>query len=205
MPAHRIACCHIFQRLASFATLHRTMLDMYQAPLVQPSSTVLPLHIPDNHHTQSYSHAHQFPSPPASYRHSPPPPFSQSLHHDISRHQRTHSASSRPEESQDRSTLPSSSSQPIRKRRRTSQSPPPHSRARLSPSEEAMSAHAHDLPPSPYSSTSSAQSGGGSPRSRESMTINSLLLDSRSTSRDEDGPTRNISSERSTSIISRER
>ncbi|TBU34964.1 hypothetical protein BD309DRAFT_862949 [Dichomitus squalens] len=193
------------QRLASYATLHRTMLDMYQAPLAQSATTVLPLHIPDSHHSQAYSHAHPFPSPPASYHHSPPPSFSQPLHHDNSRQHRTHSVSSMPEQSQDRSTLPSSSSQPIRKRRRTSRSPPPHSRARLSPSEEPMSAHANDLPPSPYSSASSAQSSGGSPRSRESMAINSLLLDSRSTLRDEDGPTRKLSSERSTTMAFRER
>ncbi|KAI1797603.1 hypothetical protein LXA43DRAFT_981224 [Ganoderma leucocontextum] len=190
------------QRLASFATLHRTMLDMYQAPHVQPAPPGLPLHIPDNHHSQPYSHAHQFPSPPASYHHSPPSSFSHPLHHDIPRHHRTRSASSMLEQTLDPSTSPR---QQIRKRRRTSRSPLPHSRVRLSPPQETMSAHPHDLPPSPYSSASSAHSSGGSPRSRESMAINSLLLTSHSASRDDDGPKGNMSSERSTTSASRER
>ncbi|KAI0724268.1 hypothetical protein C8T65DRAFT_625954 [Cerioporus squamosus] len=190
------------QRVASIATLHRTMLDMYHAPPV-PAAPVMPLHAPDGHLSQPYTHAHPFPSPPASYHHSPPASMPHQLHHDHPRHarHRTDSSSSMTDP-RERSTLPSSSAQQTRKRRRTSRSPPPY-RARASPSQEAVSTHAHDLPLSPYSSASSAQSSAGSPRSRESMAINSLLLDS--SSRDDDTPKRNTSSERSTTMPSRER
>ncbi|RPD63235.1 hypothetical protein L226DRAFT_606977 [Lentinus tigrinus ALCF2SS1-7] len=189
------------QRVASLATLHRTMLDMYQAPHV-PAPPVIPLHGPDGH-SQPYTHAHPFPSPPASYHHSPPASMSHHLHHDhphYARH-RTNSSSS-VTDTRERSSLPSSSGLQTRKRRRTSRSPPPL-RTRASPLQEAMSAHPHDLPLSPYSSASSAHSSGGSPRSRESMAINSLLLDSNM--RDDDTPKRNTSSERSTTMPSRER
>ncbi|KAI0762674.1 hypothetical protein C8Q74DRAFT_170230 [Fomes fomentarius] len=198
------------QRIASIATLHRTMLDMYQVPRGPAVPPIPPLHLPDAHHTQTYSHPHHFPSPPASYHHSPHPPASQSLHYDHSRsHQRTDSSSSTShvDHIRDRSSY-GSSSQQTRKRRRTSRSPPAaHSRARVSPSHEAMSAHSHshELPPSPYSPASSAHSSGGSPRSRESMAINSLLLNSRSISGDDETPKRNTSSERSTTTASRER
>ena len=193
---------YLVQRVASLATLHRTMLDMYQAPHV-PAAPVIPLHVPDGHHSQPYTHAHPFPSPPASYHHSPPASISRQLHHDHPHHarRRTDSSSSMADP-RERSSIPSSSGQQVRKRRRTSRSPPPL-RTRASPSQEAMLAHPHDLPLSPYSSASSAHSSAGSPRSRESMAINSLLLDSNA--REEDTPKRNVSSERSTTLPSRER
>ena len=183
------------QRLASLATLHRTLMDAYQAPHLQAVPPVLAMH--DSHHGHSYSHPHHFPSPPASYHHSPhetaPPP----LHDDHARLAR-HRTSSPPSASEHRNTYAPSSPQ-SRKRRRSSRSPAPLARARASP------AHSQDLPPSPYSSaaSSSAQSSGGSPRSREPMAINSLHLTSQS--RDEDVPRRHTSAERSTSMGSRER
>ncbi|KAI0757302.1 hypothetical protein C8Q80DRAFT_1116492 [Daedaleopsis nitida] len=182
------------QRLASLATLHRTMLDMYQVPHAQTVPSIPPLHVPDSHHSQSYSHSHShnFPSPPASYHHSPRAPVSQQLHQDAGyySHRRTTSSSSPADPGRDRMIASSSSSQQTRKRRRTSRSPPP--------TREAMSAHPNDLPPSPYSSASSAQSSGDSPRSRESMAINSLLLNAHSGTAEDDTPKRNTSSERST-------
>ncbi|KAI0735463.1 hypothetical protein C8Q76DRAFT_712381 [Earliella scabrosa] len=194
------------QRVASLASLHRTMLDIYQAPHVPAiPPPVPPLHVPDSHHSHSYSHSHHFPSPPASYHHSPHAPAPPQLHYEHAHHahQRTSSSSSTVDLSRDR--MPSSSSQQTRKRRRTSRSPPPHPRTRASPSQEAMHAHAHDLPPSPYSSASSAQSSSDSPRSRESMAINSLLLNSHSAIGDDVTPKRNTSSERSTTLASQER
>ncbi|TFK93574.1 hypothetical protein K466DRAFT_478357 [Polyporus arcularius HHB13444] len=188
------------QRVASVASLHRTMLDMYQAPPVPPAS-VMPLHVPDGHHSQPYTHGHPFPSPPASYHHSPPASMSHQLHHDHPHHAR-HRTSSSSSMTDPRERTSPSSGQQTRKRRRTSRSPPPL-RARASPSEERVPVHPHDLPLSPYSSASSAQSSAGSPRSRESMAINSLLLDSNI--REDDTPKRNTSSERSTTMPSRER
>ncbi|KAI0359091.1 hypothetical protein OH77DRAFT_1135908 [Trametes cingulata] len=186
------------QRLASIATLHRTMLDMYQAPHAQPGPPVIPLHVPDAHHSHPYSHAHHFPSPPASYHHSPHAHVPQQLHHEQTpqgRH-RTDSSSSMTD-SRDRSFAASTSGHQSRKRRRSSRSPPPHYNPRVSTSASQDAASAHDLPPSPYSSASSAQSSGGSPRSRESMAINSLLLNSGADGEDHT-PKRNTSSERST-------
>ncbi|KAI9066700.1 hypothetical protein FKP32DRAFT_1673700 [Trametes sanguinea] len=187
------------QRLASYATLHRTMLDLYQAPHIQPGPPVMPLHVPDAHHSHTYAHAHQFPSPPTSYHHSPHAHVSQPLNHDEARHIRYRAdSSSSMADSHDRRYAPSSSQQP-RKRRRSSRSPPPQyqSHIRATASHDGMSVH--DLPPSPYSSASSAQSSGGSPRSRESMAINSLLLNSEADGTD-DTPKRNTSSERSTTM-----
>ncbi|KAI0670184.1 hypothetical protein C8Q78DRAFT_1039546 [Trametes maxima] len=188
------------QRLASVATLHRTILDMYQAPHIQPGPPMIPLHVPDAPHVHHYSHAHHFPSPPASYHHSPHALATQPLHSEQA-HQGRHRADSGSSttDGRDRSFAASSSSQHPRKRRRSSRSPVPQyePRARASSSQDPTSAH--DLPLSPYSSASSAQSSGGSPRSRESMAINSLLLDSHP-DRVDDTPKRNTSSERSTTL-----
>ncbi|KAI0823062.1 hypothetical protein BC628DRAFT_1316781 [Trametes gibbosa] len=189
------------QRLASFATLHRAMLDMYQAPHPQPVQPVIPLHIPDAPASHHYAHAHHFPSPPASYHHSPHAHIPQQLHHDQShqaRH-RTDSVSSM-NESRERTMLSPSTSEQPRKRRRTSRSPPSQYETRMHASSSQDGASAPDLPPSPYSSASSAQSSGGSPRSRESMAINSLLLNSHADRADET-PKRNTSCERSTTTV----
>ncbi|KAI0639122.1 hypothetical protein C8Q77DRAFT_1079533 [Trametes polyzona] len=186
------------QRLASIATLHRTMLDMYQAPHSQPAQPVIPLHVPDVHHSHPYAHAHHFPSPPASYHHSPHPHVPQQLHHDQphqGRH-RTESTSST-SDLRDRALVSPSSGEQPRKRRRTSRSPPAPYESRIHGASSQDATSAHDLPLSPYSSASSAQSSGGSPRSRESMAINSLLLNSHADRTDET-PKRNTSSERST-------
>ncbi|KAI8995393.1 hypothetical protein BD414DRAFT_479404 [Trametes punicea] len=189
------------QRLASIATLHRTMLDMYQAPHIQPGPPVIPLHVPDPHLSHSYSHVHQFPSPPTSYHHSPHAHIPQPLHQDELRHtrHRTDSSSSATDGQERRYTTASGGQQP-RKRRRSSRSPLPQYESRIpaSASQDAMSIH--NLPPSPYSSGSSAQSSGGSPRSRESMAINSLLLNSE-VDRADETPKRSISSERSTTSL----
>ncbi|KAH9922014.1 uncharacterized protein BXZ73DRAFT_79807 [Epithele typhae] len=182
------------QRLASHATLHRTLLDFYHAPPLHPVPPMLAMQLSDGPHSaasSAYPHPHHFPSPPASYHHSPP-----ALHDDPAHVRRHHSRS--PSAALDPRPSSSSIGQAPRKRRRTSQSPPPRTRA--SPPPYARHHHSHDtLPPLPYSPTSS----GGSPRSRESMAINSLLLTSHS--RDEDGPVRHTSSERSTSMGSRDR
>ncbi|CDO70252.1 hypothetical protein BN946_scf184942.g52 [Trametes cinnabarina] len=183
------------QRLASYATLHRTMLDMY-APHIHAGAPVMPPHVPDAPHPQAYAHAHQFPSPPTSYRHSPHAHVSQQLHQDVSYPRHRADSSSSMTDRHDKRYATVSNEQP-RKRRRSSRSPPPHyrSQGRTTSSQDGMSVH--DLPPSPYSSASSAQSSGGSPRSRESMAINSLLLNSEADGI-EDTPKRNTSSERST-------
>ncbi|KAI0662550.1 hypothetical protein C8Q70DRAFT_1051178 [Cubamyces menziesii] len=188
------------QRLASIATLHRTMLDLYQAPHIQTGPPVIPLHVPDAHHPHSYSQTHQFPSPPTSYHHSPHAHSSQQLHHeDMQMRQGRHRAdsSSSMNDYRERSYATSPSSPQSRKRRRSSRSPPPQYESRIRTSASQDGTSIHDLPPSPYSSASSAQSSGGSPRSRESMAINSLLLSSHA-DRADDTPKRNTSSERST-------
>ncbi|KAH9853070.1 hypothetical protein C2E23DRAFT_885059 [Lenzites betulinus] len=181
------------QRLASLATLHRAMLDMYQS--APPAPPVLPLHVPEppSHHHYAHAHAHHFPSPPASYHHSPHAHIPQQLHHDPAR-RRTDSVSSSLTESRERiARSPSTSAEQPRKRRRTSRSPPP--RLYASPSHDGA------LPPSPYSSSSTQSGasggGGGSPRSRESMAINSLLLDAHAERADE-AARRHTSAERST-------
>ncbi|KAI0374459.1 hypothetical protein BV20DRAFT_961624 [Pilatotrama ljubarskyi] len=186
------------QRLASIATLHRTMLDMYQAPHSQPGPPVIPLHVPDGHHSHPYSHAHHFPSPPASYHHSPHAHATQQLQHEQASQGRYRmNSSSSITDGRDRSFAASTSGHHSRKRRRSSHSPPPQYESRMAASASQDPASSHDLPPSPYSSASSAQSSGGSPRSRESMAINSLLLNS-GADRADDTPKRNTSSERST-------
>lgn len=181
------------------------MLDMYHAPHSQQVQPVIPLHVPDAHHSHPYSHAHHFPSPPASYHHSPHAHIPQQLHREQPqqvRH-RTDSGSSANDARDRRVASPSSSQQP-RKRRRTSRSPPSPYESRVHGSSSHDATSAHDLPLSPYSSASSAQSSGGSPRSRESMAINSLLLTSHA-DRADDTPQRNTSSERSTTSASRDR
>ena len=173
------------------------MLDFYQAPHLQAAPPALGMHVSDSHHGHSYSHPHHFPSPPASYHHSPHEVNHPQLHDEHARHSRHRTNSPTP-----MGHPYASSSQQSRKRRRTSRSPVPP-RARASSSAHSQDGvHPHELPLSPYSSASSAQSGG-SPSSRESMAINSLLLTSHS--RDEDMPKRHTSAERSTSMGSRER
>ncbi|KAI0768568.1 hypothetical protein BD413DRAFT_614435 [Trametes elegans] len=187
------------QRLASIATLHRTMLDMYQAQHVQQAAPMIPLHVPDAHHPHPYSHPHHFPSPPASYHHSPHAHIPQQLHNDTprQRHHRGESSSSMADQGRERNYASSPAGQSPRKRRRSSHSPQPQYEARSRNRISQDSTSTHELPPSPYSCASSAQSSGGSPRSRESMAINSLLLSSHG-DRAEEIPKRNTSSERST-------
>ncbi|GBE78055.1 hypothetical protein SCP_0109370 [Sparassis crispa] len=139
------------QRLASVASLHRTMLDMYQAPM-RPS--LAPLHIADSH-----------PAYPSSH-------YSNSLYHS-----HVHEAYDHPRRAEPSHSQPPPAAHQSRKRRRASQSPPPQPRAYRP--RERLDQPAHDLPfpPSPFSSASthSNRSGSGSPRSRESIAIGALL------------------------------
>ncbi|KAJ3490515.1 hypothetical protein NLI96_g1394 [Meripilus lineatus] len=158
------------QRLASVASLHRTMLEMYRSPV-----SALAPHSQDAH---QYSQQQQFPSPPTtSYHHSPP---LQSHTHSVSYPQANRSprTRSRVDSSDSAEThlpthhrdAPSMSNQ-ARKRRRTSRSPAREQRSRRP---VAHSSSQEPMPPSPYSPAPS-QSSEGSPRSRESMAIGSLL------------------------------
>ncbi|KAJ7456652.1 hypothetical protein FB451DRAFT_1276747 [Mycena latifolia] len=144
------------QRLASIAALHRTMLEVYQAP------------------PQNGSH-HHYPTP--KFTQSPPlreaRPATRHVYHHVS------SVSRSPPYAH--ATLPSvrapsPKSEHRRKRARSSHShspppPPPHSSSRR---RESIQDPHSELPPSPYSSSGS-DSAGYSPRSRGSMTIGSLL------------------------------
>ncbi|CAL1696368.1 unnamed protein product [Somion occarium] len=192
------------QRLASIASLHRTMLEVHQ---MSTSTQVTPSHVQDGHASHSYQH---FPSPPTtSYHHSPPlPPLvhtsshmqSESIPRTRHRVEPSMSATTNHYRDHEREILPTSSH--TRKRRRTSRSPPPAREPRLRSS--MLTAHQlppHDLPLSPYSSTSS-HSSGGSPRSRESMAIGSLLSETQGPPRDPVSSSRRTSSERSTRSIS---
>ncbi|OCH96681.1 hypothetical protein OBBRIDRAFT_830082 [Obba rivulosa] len=219
------------QRLAALASLHKTMLDMYQTP-VPPPPPMLPLHVPDgvhnhpNHaHAHSHSHTHNhgyphsalFPSPSSSSYHSSPSsapaPHPERTSH--ARHRTDSSASAvsaasslnvHAPSARERAYAPSAAH--TRKRRRTSRSPAPREhagRVRSGPAavQDDGPALAHELPPSPYSS-SSTHSSGGSPRSREYMAIGSLLsssLDHAQNSKEEDSPKRRTSSERSTTVV----
>ncbi|OBZ79036.1 hypothetical protein A0H81_00492 [Grifola frondosa] len=197
------------QRLASIASLHRTMLDMYQTPLPPPST--FPSHVSEGHrsHHTTCSHARHFPSPPTSYSYSPHAQMQSQDDRPSQLRHRTDSSASAASQNRERNFTSTSSTHLSRKRRRTSRSPPSRdhrTRAPLVPSQGTPSASAHDLPlpPSPYSSASSAQSSGGSPRSREAMMIGSLLSSNPHAqgSKDEDVPKRKISSERSTTTTS---
>ncbi|KZT74886.1 hypothetical protein DAEQUDRAFT_720070 [Daedalea quercina L-15889] len=185
------------QRIASLASLQKSMFDLYQPTMRQPQSqTGPPLHMsqPSHMHLHSqpyshYAHSHrsQSPYPPAQYHaalpHMPSPPPSY----------RRHSSRSPPPHSIDdrgRPTLTSESHDPL-------ETSPTSRKRRRSRSPVAVREHPHyrsqdrdrdlPLPPSPYSSSS--QSSGGSPRSRDSMAIGTLL-----SARGEDGARRLSSS-----------
>ncbi|KZT06334.1 uncharacterized protein LAESUDRAFT_726164 [Laetiporus sulphureus 93-53] len=161
------------QRIASVASLQRSMLEMYQPSLQASSQSIPPLQLSaessHSHHSHSHSHSpyalhHHYsstshmPSPPTtSYDHSPYA-HDESVHHS---HRRSDSGSF---SQRDSLVVPSAS--PSRKRRRSS-------------SRERVDTHDLPFPPSPYSSASS-HSSGGSPRSRESMAIGALLSSSQS-------------------------
>ncbi|KAH9947717.1 hypothetical protein B0H21DRAFT_737744 [Amylocystis lapponica] len=196
------------QRLASVASLQRTMLDFYQASLRPLPPPLVPLHIADAHrHVHSglaYSNSAHFPSPPYDALQTHGLPREEAAQ---SSHRRADSSVSAVRDSQS----PSDHSRPLasvhhtRKRRRVSPSPP---RARGVPpraeppsQNDTLAVPSHDLPlpPSPYS-TSSTHSSGGSPRSRESMAIGALLSSQGHLQRE--GLKRKVSSERSTSATS---
>ncbi|KAJ6604303.1 hypothetical protein DFH09DRAFT_305202 [Mycena vulgaris] len=139
------------QRLASIAALHRTMLEVYQAP---------PPHLDGSHH--------YYPTP--KFTQSPPlreaRPATRNVYHHVSSVSRSPPHVRAPLPSM---RAPSPKPEHRRKRARPSHSPPPppHSSRRH---EDPHS----ELPPSPYSSSGS-DSAGYSPRSKGSMTIGSLL------------------------------
>ncbi|KAL0950821.1 hypothetical protein HGRIS_007583 [Hohenbuehelia grisea] len=147
------------QRIASVASLQRTLLEVYQT---------------------SASHQPQPPSRlfyPSPYTHSSPPeermqlPPAHHLHHHHQHHREHHRRDRRDSSASSRSPPqppPMHTSQPPRKRHRPSSLTPP-------PSQHDSQMQGPDrLPPSPYSSSRS-DSAEYSPRSRASMTINSLL------------------------------
>ncbi|KAH9937420.1 uncharacterized protein B0H18DRAFT_1113264 [Fomitopsis serialis] len=145
------------QRMASLASLQKSMLDLYQPSLRQPQiQAVPPLHIADSSHAHMhshYAHSHRSRSPyhpvhhyQASAPHMPSPP--PSYHHHPSRSPPPH-----PLEERGRSTVmpdlhePSDVSPTSRKRRRT-RSPVPareHAHYRSQDRDRDL-----PLPPSPY-------------------------------------------------------
>ncbi|KAI0343964.1 hypothetical protein BDW22DRAFT_1355200 [Trametopsis cervina] len=134
-------------RIAADRNLRRSLLEMYRTPHASSSAMYMP-----------ESPMYPFPSPPtSSYRESP--------HRSPRQNGR---ASRSPSHSSDEASYAES-----RKRRR-SRSPDREYYARRQGSLSAVTRSDAPLPPSPYSSASS-QSSGGSPRSRESMAIGSLL------------------------------
>ncbi|TCD70659.1 hypothetical protein EIP91_002380 [Steccherinum ochraceum] len=166
------------QRIASTVSLHRTMLEMYNTPVPPTSSQTQ-----DSHASHIYQPHFPTPPPTTSYHNSPPlPPHPYSSSHPQTessvRHQRQSIQDSRSRERDHGRESPILIA-PSRKRRRSSRSPPPPSREHRSRPMIAVSdtrpTPPHDLPLSPYSSSSTHGSSHGSPRSRESMAIGSLL------------------------------
>ncbi|CAA7258786.1 unnamed protein product [Cyclocybe aegerita] len=153
------------QRLASMASLQRTMLDIYQQspPSPEPAPYSRPIangayNYPTPQFNQSPRLCDQPPSRRAHHRHraasrsrSPPPRgHVNMLHRDV--------------------PIPHHSEQHPRKRHRPTHSPHvPHAAVYETshPSEQ--------FPPSPYSSSGRSDSAEYSPRSRASMTIGNLL------------------------------
>ncbi|KAI0786087.1 hypothetical protein C8Q75DRAFT_774032 [Abortiporus biennis] len=180
------------QRLASLASLHRTMLELYQTPVPSSQSTY------HSQYTDTHYQQHHFPSPPNTSYHSSPMqshPYPLGEHSARSRQHRADEPSSSV-----RSRTNSSVASQSRKRRRGSPSPLPRERIRTNSSDTYL--QDPPLPPSPYSSAST-HSSAGSPRSRESMAIGSLLSsDSQDLKPSEPTGHRRTSSERSTSSAS---
>ncbi|KAH0590367.1 hypothetical protein H2248_000522 [Termitomyces sp. 'cryptogamus'] len=156
------------QRIASVASLQRSLLDAYQIPWQERSC----------HSTQPQPHSsHHYPTP--SFTQSPRlcDRKSRRQHHHYHHLPMGTRASPRVHH---QSGLPPLrdvtmyQDYPSRKRHRTSLSPPlPHSYEIRSNSRHS-SQHEH-LPPSPYSSSGRSDSAEYSPRSRTSMAIGSLL------------------------------
>lgn len=147
-------------RMAADRNLRRTLLELYRAQ-PQPSTSAYSGH----HHPM---HQYPLPSPPTSLYQQSPTVHTQSP----APRRRASSTSSRSSEE-------NLASPPLRKRRR-SRSPNRsdygdyRSRAfydRTAPSQHDAAAYST----SPYSSQASSHHSGGSPRSREAMTIGSLL------------------------------
>ncbi|KAH9835817.1 uncharacterized protein C8Q71DRAFT_97894 [Rhodofomes roseus] len=172
------------QRIASLASLQKSMLDLYQPSLRQPQvQAISPLHIaePSHAHVHSQPHSHyahshhpRSPYPPthqyhASAPHMPSPP--PSYHHHPSRSPPPHALDDRGRPiivSDPHETLDVSQNSRKRRRSRSPASTREHPHYRSQDRDRDL-----PLPPSPYSSSS--QSSGGSPRSRDSMAIGALL------------------------------
>ncbi|CCM01628.1 uncharacterized protein FIBRA_03689 [Fibroporia radiculosa] len=206
------------QRIASLASLQRTMLEMYQPSLHPPAQPIPPLHLSAEGHHYSHHHHHHssagpaypsvthMPSPPhTSYYHSPHPQTrsgdDEPLGFHVSHHRTDSGVSSSSPISKE--TLLVSVESPSRKRRRSSLSPGP-SRDRVRRSPLGVTTHDLPLPPSPYSSASSHSSSGGSPRSRESMAIGALLSTSQQGRNDARGRRSSNASDRHPSTSARE-
>jgi len=141
------------QRMASVAALHRTLLEIHTPPASPPLST-----------SQLHMHptTHFYPPSPVLYS---PPTHEKKPSHDVSN---SHTEPSPPVPTR-KAPPPSASTQPSRKRQRTSRD------SSLRPtSRESHASTKHDSPPSPHSSSRS-DSAEYSPRSRASMAIGSLL------------------------------
>ncbi|KAI0076287.1 hypothetical protein K474DRAFT_1708341 [Panus rudis PR-1116 ss-1] len=183
------------QRIAAVASLHRTMLELH----TYTAQSQPPVHPPEVHSV--YPYQPHFPSPPTtSYQHSPP--LHSHAHSESSSRvrRRTESTTSlHPSSAHIREREMMAESSHPRKRRRSSRSPPPSEHRQRTSAPDSRSLPQTDLPPSPYSTSS--RSSAGSPRSRESMTIGSLLSESMPP-RDPDTSSRRTSSERSTSSAS---
>ncbi|KJA26013.1 hypothetical protein HYPSUDRAFT_199246 [Hypholoma sublateritium FD-334 SS-4] len=174
------------QRLASLASLQRTLLDIYQ---MSPPPTPSENHVyPRSLTNGAYHHP-----PPNFAQPSREQPPSRRLHH----HHRASSRSRSPNRMRLHSHLPPPRdardmpmphhSEHPRKRHRSSRSP------HLSHAAMYESPHpSEQFPPSPYSSSDRSESAEYSPRSRASMTIGSLLSS---------GPSREMNSD----MLSQER
>jgi len=138
------------QRLSSVASLHRTMLEICQqtapSPTEQSSSTCV---------NSSY--------------HYPTSSVTQSSFCDQQSSRRSHVARSPINSLPSVRDVVSHYPEHPRKRHRSSNSPHPSHGA------DYETSHSEQFPPSPYSSSNRSDSAEYSPRSRESMTIGSLL------------------------------
>ncbi|KAF9459442.1 hypothetical protein BDZ94DRAFT_1312365 [Collybia nuda] len=154
------------QRLASIASLHRSVLEVYQVPSAHVAQPPPAIRMNGSHH---------YPTP--SFTQSPQLSEQKPRRLHNQHHRRLPSGSRSPPRSHHTSHLsstrdaPITYSEPSRKRHRSSLSPPSH-RGYYEP--HSGSQHER-LPPSPYSSSGRSDSAEYSPRSRASMAIGSLL------------------------------
>ncbi|KAF5377443.1 hypothetical protein D9615_005151 [Tricholomella constricta] len=161
------------QRIASVASLQRTLLEVYQAPRQQ--SVQYP---PPPPHIMNDSHHYPTPSFVQSPRLCDKKPRRQ---HHQPHHHHLSSGSRSPPRVRHHANLPPMRDVQMyqhehfpRKRHRSSLSPPSPRGYEVRPNPQPSSQRDH-LPPSPYSSSGRSDSAEYSPRSRASMAIGSLL------------------------------